>query len=166
MVAALTHDHIVAIHQVVVAAELLAVKVTTLLPVVGLVPKDAVTPLGRPEAASVTLPLKLFPSATVTVSVAVLPCVTESEGAEGDNVKPGVPLEAVPTKVVMLCPGSEYVKASFATLTALSDQAAGRTCLVGCHGAHGRARHAEVNARSPAVGVDGHDHTARTMSLI
>ena len=35
----------------------LAVNVSTLLPVVGLVAKAAVTPLGKPDAASVTLPL-------------------------------------------------------------------------------------------------------------
>ena len=59
--------------EVPVVAELPAVKVTTLLPVVGLVPNAAVTPVGRPEAVSVTLPLKLFTSVTVMVSVAVEP---------------------------------------------------------------------------------------------
>jgi hypothetical protein len=56
-----------------VVAVLLAVNVTTLLPVVGLVPKAAVTPPGKPEAASVTLPLNPSTSATETVSVALLP---------------------------------------------------------------------------------------------
>jgi hypothetical protein len=106
--------------EVPVAAVLLAVKVTTLLPVVGLVPKAAVTPLGRPEADSVTLPLNPFTSVTVVVSVALLPCVTASEEAESESVKLAVPVEPVPTNVVMLCPGSEYVNASFETLTALS----------------------------------------------
>jgi hypothetical protein len=55
------------------AAELLAVSVSTLLPVVGLVPKAAVTPLGRPEAASVTLPANGLTSDTMMVSVALLP---------------------------------------------------------------------------------------------
>ena len=36
-------------------AELLAAKVTVLLPVVGFGEKDAVTPLGRPDAERVTL---------------------------------------------------------------------------------------------------------------
>jgi hypothetical protein len=76
--------------EVPVAAVLLAVKVTTLLPVVGLVPKAAVTPLGRPEAESVTLPLNPSTSVTEMVSVALLPCVTESEEAERDSVKLGV----------------------------------------------------------------------------
>jgi len=40
-----------------VVAVLLAVSVSTLVPVVGLVPNAAVTPLGRPDAAKVTLPL-------------------------------------------------------------------------------------------------------------
>jgi hypothetical protein len=56
-----------------VAAELLAVSVTALLPVVGLVPKDAVTPLGNPETASVTLPLNPPESATEMVSAADSP---------------------------------------------------------------------------------------------
>jgi len=37
-------------------AELLAAKVSVLLPVVGFGEKDAVTPLGRPDAERVTLP--------------------------------------------------------------------------------------------------------------
>jgi len=51
----------------------LAVKVSTLLPVVGLVPYATVTPLGSPVAARVTLPVNPFTSVTVMVSVAVLP---------------------------------------------------------------------------------------------
>jgi hypothetical protein len=39
------------------ATELFAVSVSTLVPVVGLGAKAAVTPLGRPEAASFTLPV-------------------------------------------------------------------------------------------------------------
>ena len=52
-----------------VVAVLLAVSVSTLLPVVGLVPKAAVTPLGRPDAASVTLPLNPFAGTTAIVDV-------------------------------------------------------------------------------------------------
>ena len=59
--------------EVPVVAELLAVKVTTLLPVVGLVAKVAVTPVGSPLAARVTLPVKPPTSVTVMVSVAVEP---------------------------------------------------------------------------------------------
>ena len=43
-----------------VVAVLLAVSVSVLLPVVGLVPNTAVTPLGKPEAASITLPVNPF----------------------------------------------------------------------------------------------------------
>jgi hypothetical protein len=50
-------------------AELLALSVNTLVPVVGLVPNDAVTPLGRPLAASVTLPLNPLAGFTVIVLV-------------------------------------------------------------------------------------------------
>lgn len=81
--------------EVPAVAELLAVNVTTLLPVVGLVPKAAVTPVGKPEAASVTLPLKLFTSVTVTVSVAVLPAVTDSVLDEGARVKLAVVVVAI-----------------------------------------------------------------------
>ena len=56
-----------------VAAVLLAVNVTPLEPVVGLVAKFAVTPLGNPVAASVTLPVNPFAPVTLIVSLAVLP---------------------------------------------------------------------------------------------
>ena len=54
-------------------AELLAVSVSTLLPVVGFVPNAAVTPLGRPEADSVTLPVNPLTAVTVIVLVPLLP---------------------------------------------------------------------------------------------
>ncbi len=54
-------------------AELLAVSVSTLDAVVGFVPNNAVTPLGRPDAARVTLPLNPPAPVTVIVSVALLP---------------------------------------------------------------------------------------------
>jgi len=56
-----------------VVAVLLAVKVSTLLPVVGFVPNEAVTPLGRPDAASVTLPVNPPTSVTLIVLVPLLP---------------------------------------------------------------------------------------------
>src|ERR1700678_2033304 len=59
--------------DVPVVAVLLAVSVSTLLPVVGFVPNAAVTPLGRPDAASVTLPVNPFTSVTVMVLVPLLP---------------------------------------------------------------------------------------------
>jgi hypothetical protein len=50
-------------------AELLAVSVSTLVVVVGLVPNVAVTPLGRPDAARVTLPVNPLSLVTVRVDV-------------------------------------------------------------------------------------------------
>ncbi len=64
--------------DVPVVAVFVAVNVMPLAPVAGFVLKLAVTPVGRPVAVSVTLPVKPFAGVTVTVSVAVLPCVTES----------------------------------------------------------------------------------------
>lgn len=54
-------------------AVLLAANVSTLLPVVGLVAKVTVTPLGRPDAARVTLPVNPPTSVTVMVSVPLPP---------------------------------------------------------------------------------------------
>jgi len=51
----------------------LAVSVSTLLPVVGFVPKAAVMPLGNPDAARVTLPLNPFWPVTVMVEEAEFP---------------------------------------------------------------------------------------------
>lgn len=74
-----------------VVAVLLAVSVSTLLPVVGLVPKAAVTPLGNPDAARVTLPANGLTSVTVTVSVLLLPWVIAKVATEGLSVKLPVP---------------------------------------------------------------------------
>lgn len=67
-------------------AELLAVRVKTLAPVVGLVPNAALTPLGRPLAASVTLPLNPFAGFTVIVLVPEAPCAIERLPGESDKV--------------------------------------------------------------------------------
>ena len=56
-----------------VVAELLAVRVSTLVLVVGLVANAAVTPEGRPEAARVTEPVNGLTSVTVIVSVPLAP---------------------------------------------------------------------------------------------
>jgi hypothetical protein len=55
-----------------VVAALLAVSVSTLELVAGLVANDAVTPLGKPVAESVTLPVKPLAGVTVIVSVLLL----------------------------------------------------------------------------------------------
>src|ERR1700735_5706585 len=74
--------------EVPTVAELLAVSVSTLDAVAGFVPNDAVTPLGRPDAARVTLPLNPPAPVTVIVSVALLPWATDKLDAEGESVKP------------------------------------------------------------------------------
>jgi hypothetical protein len=70
-------------------AELLAVRVNTLLPVVGLVPNAAVTPLGNPDAVSATLPVNPPTPVTVMVSVALLPCERDRVDADDASVKLG-----------------------------------------------------------------------------
>src|ERR1700753_2675129 len=63
--------------EVPAVAVLLAVRVSTLDPVVGLVPNTTPTPLGNPDADNVTLPANPPASITVTVSVMADPWVTD-----------------------------------------------------------------------------------------
>jgi hypothetical protein len=72
----------------VVALEL-ADKVSVLVLVVGFGLNAAVTPLGKPEAARVTLPVKPPTSVTVMVLVPLLPCVTLTLLGEAESVNPG-----------------------------------------------------------------------------
>jgi len=74
-----------------VVAVLLAVSVSTLDPVVGFVPNDAVTPLGKPDAARVTPPVNPPTSVTLIVLVPLLPCVTDKLLGEAARVKLWVP---------------------------------------------------------------------------
>ena len=83
-----------------VAAELLAVSVSTLVPVVGLVAKAAVTPLGKPEAASVTFPVNPFLSFTVIVDLPEAPLVTVREFGNAATVKFGAGLTVSVTVAV------------------------------------------------------------------
>jgi hypothetical protein len=62
------------------AAELAAVSLIVLPPVVVTGPKTAVTPGGRPVACSVMLPLKLPRGLVRIVAIALLPCGMEMEG--------------------------------------------------------------------------------------
>lgn len=71
-----------------VAVEL-AVKVKTLVEVVGLVPKVAVTPLGRAEVESVTDPVKPFDGVTVMVELPLVPCLTVRLAGEAESEKFG-----------------------------------------------------------------------------
>ena len=73
-----------------VAAVELAVKVTELVDVVGLVPKLALTPEGNPEADRVTLPVNPFDGFTVIVLLPLPPCETVTLVGEADSVKLGV----------------------------------------------------------------------------
>jgi hypothetical protein len=73
-----------------VVAVLLAVRVKVLVEVVGFVPNVAVTPLGKPDAANVTLPVNPPRSVTVIVLVPLPPCVTVTLLGDEARVKLGV----------------------------------------------------------------------------
>ncbi|MGH9559927.1 MAG: hypothetical protein ACRD3S_00605 [Terracidiphilus sp.] len=73
------------------AAVLLAVRLRVLVLVVGFVPKVAVTPEGRPEAARVTEPLNGLTSVTLIVSVSLPPCASDSAEGEASSEKLPVP---------------------------------------------------------------------------
>ena len=72
-----------------VAVEL-AVKVTTLVDVVGFVPNVAVTPEGKPEADRVTLPVNPPEGVSVMVLVPLVPCFTVRLEGEAESEKLGV----------------------------------------------------------------------------
>jgi hypothetical protein len=74
-----------------VGAELLAVSVRTLEVVEDAGLNEAVTPVGTPDAANVTLPVNPLWSVTVIVSVPLLPWAIDRVGAEGASVKLPVP---------------------------------------------------------------------------
>jgi hypothetical protein len=74
-----------------VVAVALAVNVRVLVAVAGFGLNPAVTPLGRPVAARVTLPLKPFCGVMVMVLVPLLPCVMVTVFGEAESVKFGVP---------------------------------------------------------------------------
>ena len=59
-----------------VLAAALAVNVSVLVVVAGFGLKDAVTPLGKPDAARLTLPLNPFAGVMLTVLVPLVPCTT------------------------------------------------------------------------------------------
>src|SRR5271170_870408 len=70
-----------------IVAVLLAVRVNVLVVVVGFGLKPAVTPLGRPDAARVTLPENPPRSVTVMVLVPLLPWVIVRLLGEAESVK-------------------------------------------------------------------------------
>jgi hypothetical protein len=67
-------------------AAALAVSVNVLMLVVLVGLNDAATPLGRPEADRLTLPLKPFCGATEMVLVALAPCVTLTLAGDAEMV--------------------------------------------------------------------------------
>jgi hypothetical protein len=71
-------------------AVLLAVNVTTLVEVVGLVPKLAVTPDGNPEADKVTEPVNPPEGVSVIVLFPLVPCFTVKLDGEAESAKFGV----------------------------------------------------------------------------
>ena len=73
-----------------VVAVLLAVNVSVLVPVVGFGLNAAVTPLGSPDAASVTLPVNPPTSVTVIVLVPLPPWAMVRLLGESESVKLGV----------------------------------------------------------------------------
>ena len=74
-----------------VAAVLLAVNVSVLVLVAGFGLNDAVTPVGRPDAASVTAPVNPLIGDTVMVLFPMPPCATVAgDTAEAERLKSGV----------------------------------------------------------------------------
>ena len=69
------------------AAVLLALKVTTLFVVAGFTLNEAVTPVGNPEAASVTLPENPFTGVTVIVLLPLLPLATVRAVGDAERLK-------------------------------------------------------------------------------
>ena len=100
--------------DVPIVAVLLAVSVSTLFPVVGLVPNAAVTPLGRPDAARVALPVNPPTSVTVMVSVAALPWVIARVDDAGASVK--FPVGAAPFTVQLVPLSTNEVGTALVTL--------------------------------------------------
>lgn len=73
-----------------VAAVVLAVKVRTLVEVVGFVPKAAVTPEGNPDADRLTLPVKPPEGVTEIVVFPLLPWTTVTLEGEAESEKLGL----------------------------------------------------------------------------
>jgi hypothetical protein len=73
-----------------VAAVALAVKVRTLVEVVGFVPKVVVTPEGKPDADRLTLPVKPPEGVTEIVVFPLLPWTTVTLEGEAESEKLGL----------------------------------------------------------------------------
>jgi hypothetical protein len=92
---------VIVIVEVPATAVPLAARVSTLELVVGLVPNDAVTPDGSPEAVRVTLPVNPPVGCMVMVSVALLPWTTVSAEVVGVRVKLGAVVPGMVSAMVM-----------------------------------------------------------------
>lgn len=84
------------------------VNVSTLVELMGLVPNPAVTGVGRPVAAQVTLPVNPFTSVTVSVVVPVAPGATVRAAGEAETVKLGVVVVTVRAMVVVALSVPEF----------------------------------------------------------
>ena len=93
---------VIVIVLVPVAAVLLAVNVSTLVDVVGFVPNEAVTPLGRAELDSVTDPVKPPESVTVIVLLPLVPCFTVRLEGEAEREKLGVAAAFTVSEIVVV----------------------------------------------------------------
>jgi len=69
-----------------VVAVPLAASVSVLVAVAGFGLNDAVTPLGRPDADKLTLPLKPFCGVIVIALVPLLPCMTLKLPSDAESV--------------------------------------------------------------------------------
>jgi hypothetical protein len=88
--------------DVPVVAVALAVRVKVLVEVVGFGLNPAVTPLGRPEAASLTLPEKPFSGTMAMVLVALAPVATDTVFGVAVRSKAGLPVQPLKANDAML----------------------------------------------------------------
>lgn len=93
---------VIVIVLVPVVAVLLAVNVRTLVDVVGFVPNEAVTPLGRAEFESVTDPVNPPESVTVIVLLPLVPCFTVRLEGEAESEKLGVAVALTVSEMVVV----------------------------------------------------------------
>jgi hypothetical protein len=92
---------IVTVAAPVVAVEL-AVRVKTLVEVVGLVPNAAVTPEGSPDADRVTEPVNPPDGVTVMVLFPLDPCVTLRLAGDADSEKFGVAVALTVSEILVV----------------------------------------------------------------
>ena len=89
----LPEEPVIVTFTVPVAAVLLALSVNVLVLVVLAGLNEAVTPLGRPEAVRLTVPVKPFCGSTEIVVVPLVPCVSVTLFGEDDRPKLGIGVE-------------------------------------------------------------------------